>query len=70
MATDFDNKAFTQVDLRNISSIATDSKNIKIITSHPQSSYILETGVDKKITIKITNPSKFWSVSKYLVVQI
>jgi chromosome segregation ATPase len=70
MANDFDNKAFTQVDLRNISSIATDSKNIKIITTHPQSSYQLETGDDKKISIKITNPLKFWSVSKYLVVQI
>jgi len=70
MANDFDNKAFTAVDLRNITSIATDSKSIKIITSHPQSSYNLETGDDKKITIKITNSSKFWSVSKYLVVQI
>jgi predicted nucleic acid-binding Zn-ribbon protein len=70
MTNEFDNKVFTQVDLRNISTIATDSKSIKIITSHPQSSYVLETGDDKKITIKITNPSKFWSVSKYLVVQI
>lgn len=55
MANDFDNTAFTQVDLRNISTIATDSKSIKIITSHPQSSYTLETGDDKKITIKITD---------------
>jgi len=70
MSNNFDNKAFTAIDLRNITSIATDSKSIKIITSHPQSSYNLETGDDKKITIKITNSSKFWSVSKYLVVQI
>jgi len=70
MANDFDNKAFTQIDLRNVTTIVTDSKNIKIITSHPQSSYVLETADDKKITIKIINPSKFWSVSKYLVVQI
>jgi len=70
MDNEFDNRAFTQVDLRSLTSIATDSKNIKIITSHPQSSYVLETGDDKKITIKIINSSKFWSVSKYLVVQI
>ncbi len=67
--TDFDKTAFTQADLRSISSIATDSKNIKIISSHPQSSYKLVTGDDKNITIQITDPSKFWSVSKYLVVQ-
>lgn len=70
MNNEFDKNAFTQVDLRSITTIATESKSIKIISSHPLSSYILETGVDKKITIKITNPSKFWSVSKYLVVQI
>ena len=70
LATDFDKTAFTKVDLRNVSSIPTNSKNVKIISSHPQSSYKLVTGDDKNITIQITDPSKFWSVSKYLVVQI
>jgi chromosome segregation ATPase len=70
MDAEFDKKVFTQVDLRNISSIATGSKNVKILSTHPQNSYNLVTGADKKITIEITNPSKFWSVSKYLVVQI
>ena len=67
---EFDNSAFTQVDLRNISSIPTNSKKIKILSLHPQNTYKLVTGEDKTITIEITNPSKFWSVSKYLVVQI
>ncbi|MDD4921329.1 MAG: hypothetical protein PHS30_02495 [Bacteroidales bacterium] len=70
MNTEFDNKAFTQVDLRSLTSIATQGKKIKILSSHPQNSYKLITGADKKISIEITNPSKFWSVSKYLVVQI
>jgi DNA repair exonuclease SbcCD ATPase subunit len=69
MGNEFDNSAFTKVDLRTISSIPTDSKKIKIISSHPQSSYNLVPGADKNITIEITNPTKFWSVSKYLVVQ-
>ena len=70
MNNEFDKKAFTQVDLRNISSIVTNSKSVKILSSHPQDSYNLVAGADKKITIEITNPSRFWSVSKYLVVQI
>jgi hypothetical protein len=70
MDTDFDKSVFTQVDLRNISSIPTNSKNAKIISSHPKSSYNLVPDTNKNITIEITNPSKFWSVSKYLVVQI
>jgi len=70
MSNDFDKNVFTSVDLRSISSIPSHSKRIKIISTHPQNSYKLVTGADKNITIEITNPSKFWSVSKYLVVQI
>jgi len=70
MATDFDTKAFTQIDMRNVTSIPTGSKSIKMISYHPQSSYNLVKGSDKNITIEITNPAKFWSISKYLVVQI
>ncbi len=70
MTDQFDMNAFTQVDLRSISSIPTNSRNIKFLSVHPKDSYNLVTGADKKITIEITNPSKFWSVSKYLVVQI
>ena len=70
LAVDFDKSAFTQVDLRNVTSIPTNSKKAKVISSHPVDSYKMTTGDDKNITIEITNPSKFWSVSKYLVVQI
>lgn len=68
-ATDFDQKNFTQADFRNLSSIPTNSKKAKILSLHPADSYNLVTGADNKITIEITNPSKFWSASKYLVVQ-
>ncbi len=70
MANAFDKKVFTKVDLRNITSIPTNSKSIKIMSSHPSTSYNLVKGTNKDITIEITNPSEFWSVSKYLVVQI
>jgi len=69
MKNDFDRTYFTQIDLRNVSLIATNSTSVKILSSHPQSSYHLVTGTDKKITISITDPSSFWSVSKYLVVK-
>ena len=70
MNSDFDQKSFTQVDLRNVSSIPTNSKRVKILSQHPVNSFHLVTGADKNITIEITNPSRFWSISKYLVVQI
>ncbi|MFT3751342.1 MAG: hypothetical protein QM800_00115 [Paludibacter sp.] len=70
MDTEFNSSSFTQVDLRSISSIPTGSKKAKILSSHPKNSYNLVVGADKNITIEITDQSKFWSVSKYLIVQI
>lgn len=70
MSSEFDKSIFTQGDMRNITSIPTNRKSIKIISIHPQNSYKLTMDPDKRITIEITNPSKFWSISKYLVVQI
>jgi len=66
---DFDRNAFIQADLRSLATVATGSKRIKILSSHPQDSYKLVTDENKIITIEIINPSKFWSVSRYLVVQ-
>lgn len=66
---DFDRSAFKQADLRIIAAVTTDSKRIKILSSHPQDSYNLVTDDNKLITIEITDPAKFWSVTKYLIVQ-
>ena len=70
LAAEFDKKDFIQVDMRSINSIPTNSHKLKIISAHPKNSYKLVTGINKNISIEISNPTKFWSVSKYLVVQI
>lgn len=70
MRNDFDKTVFTQADMRNFSLIATNSTSVKILSAHPQSSYLLKTDTEKNITITILDPSSFWSVSKYLVVKI
>ena len=69
LSSNFDNSKFTRVDYRQIGSIPIDSKSIKIVTTHPAGSYSLDK--DKKDVIKslvITDPQKFWSASKYLVI--
>ena len=68
---DFDNSMFNKIDYTKSTTIYINSR-CKIITIHPSSSYIMETdSKDKKIIEKITilNPEKFWSASKYLVVE-
>lgn len=64
----FDNNKFIRIDYTQTTSIAINSDDAKIVSSHPSDSYTLEK--DKKMTrnLLITNPEKFWSISKYLVV--
>jgi len=67
----FNESKFTKVDIRSFAEIAVNSKKYQIVTTHPADSYQVETnkdGIAEKI--KITNPEKFWSASKYLVVVI
>ena len=61
---------FTQIDLRKVTSIPLYAKRAELKTKHPQSSYKLVKGEDKMLTLEITNPKEFWSLSKILVIQI
>lgn len=61
---------FTQIDLRTTKEIKLYSKDADILTTHPAGSYKLEKDDKGQLTLKITNPQEFWSVSKYLVIQV
>lgn len=67
---DFDRSIFVEADLRNIKSIPLEVKKAKVLSNHPEGSFELKKGDDKKITLEILDPEKFWSISKYLVVNI
>ena len=66
----FNKGYFTQIDIRHTKSIRTYSKSAKVLTSHPDGSYQLIKNDNKEYEIQITDPALFWSVSKYLVVQV
>ena len=61
---------FTQIDIRTTKEIKLYSKSADLLTTHPAGSYVLEEDGKGQLTLKITNPEKFWSVSKYLVIQV
>lgn len=70
LSENFDNSKFTRIDYTQTLSIPVSSE-MKIITSHPADSYTLEKEANSKDKVKfivISNPEKFWSASKYLVV--
>ena len=67
---DFNKNYFTQIDIRKDKEIKLYSKDAKLLTSHPDGAY--EFIKDKKgtLTLKILNPNSFWSISRYLVIEV
>ena len=62
------NDNFTKIDYTQISTIPVNSKKVELVTTHPDGSYKIEKNNDLVSDILITDPEKFWSASKYLVV--
>lgn len=69
-SADFNKDYFTEIDIRTTKDINLYSKRAELLTSHPTSSYVFEKDSKGQLILKITNPSEFWSVSKYLVIQV
>lgn len=60
---------FTPVDMRVFDRLDTGVKSAKILTKHPESSYELQRQADNTYVLVIKNPTAFWSVSRYLIIQ-
>ncbi|MEG2574071.1 MAG: hypothetical protein RSA44_05345, partial [Bacteroides sp.] len=67
---DFNKDYFTEIDIRTTKDIKLYTKRAELLTSHPAGSYTLEKDDKEQLTLKISNPKEFWSVSRYLVLQI
>lgn len=66
----FNKDYFTKIDIRVDKVIKLYSKSAKLLTNHPAGSYSLDKDAGGMYTLRITNPTTFWSVSKYLVVVV
>lgn len=66
----FNKDYFTRIDIRVDKVIKLYSKSAKLLTNHPAGSYSLDKDANGMYTLRITNPTTFWSVSKYLVVVV
>ncbi len=65
----FNESSFTPLKMDETKEINFEGKKVALITDHPESSYQLvnEAG---NMKLKITNPSTFWKVSRYLVIVV
>lgn len=66
----FDDKYFSSIDIRLTNTIEINHTKAELLTPHPQGSFELVAGDDGNLSLIIHNAEKFWSISKYLVVQV
>jgi uncharacterized coiled-coil protein SlyX len=67
----FSDNLFVQIDITETKSISVNSKSAKLISEHPAGSYEFIRDKDKKIeSLEIKDPTQFWKISKYAVVEI
>ena len=67
---DFNKDYFTKIDIRNEREIKLYSKRAEVLTSHPAGSFQLVKDSKEQMVLKINDPQTFWSVSRYLVIQV
>lgn len=60
---------FQKHDRKQLTEIVVNSKRPNVLTAMPSSSYSIRNNGDGTSTIVINDVNKFWSVSKYLIVQ-
>ncbi|WP_155808404.1 hypothetical protein [Xylanibacter brevis] len=59
---------FTKIDIRNTTQFNIPSKKAKVLTDAPSDSYSI-TQNGNSCTLRITNVPRFWSISRYLIIQ-
>jgi predicted RNase H-like nuclease (RuvC/YqgF family) len=69
-AADFNKSYFTEIDIRVDRVFPLYSKQAQLLTVHPTGSYELVKDADKMITLNILDFEAFWSVSRYMVIQV
>ena len=58
------------IDIRKVTEIPLFAKKAKLKTNHPDGTYEFVKDEDGNLTFKITNPKEFWSISKFLVIEV
>jgi len=69
LKSDFNKDFFTRIDVTRDFDITIAGENPELITSHQSDSFQIITEEGEKI-LRITDPERFWSASRYLVIQI
>jgi len=66
----FDDSYFTDLDIRETTTIPLHSKKAMVISDHPDDSYSLVEEDGQIAYLQINNPGEFWKISKYAVIEV
>ena len=69
-SSDFNKNYFTEIDIRVDRVFPLYAKHAQLLTVHPEGSYEFVKAADKQLTLNVLDFEAFWSVSRYMVIQV
>lgn len=66
----FNQDYFLEIDIREVTRIPLYDKKAKLWSTHPDDTYEFETGEDGNQVFIITDTQRFWSLTKYLIIEV
>jgi len=69
-ASEFNKSYFLEIDKRRVTEIPLYAAKAAVKTNHPRDSYTFFKDKDGNLTLEIKDPEQFWSLSKYLVIEV
>lgn len=70
LESDFNKDYFISIDIREVKEIPLFAGKAKLRSNHPDGTYEFIKDSDGNLTLKITNEDLFWSLGRYLVIQV
>lgn len=70
MQDTFNKDYFLQIDIRQVTDIPLYAPKAKLWSTHPEGTYEFVKGANDNLTFKITDTQRFWSLTKYLIIEV
>lgn len=66
----FNKDYFLKIDVREVTEIPLYASKGKLWSTHPEGTYEFVKGSDGNLTFQITDTQRFWSLTKYLIIEV
>jgi DNA repair exonuclease SbcCD ATPase subunit len=70
MKDTFNKDYFLQIDIRDVTEIPLYAPKGKLWSTHPEGTYEFVKGSDGNLVFRITDTQRFWSLTKYLIIEV